>query len=332
MSESRPEIRVGDRERRVVDDALMAAVGDGVLTLAEYDERAARLWSSRTRGELDELVADLPTSRPPAPVARQDGPAPAPLRVVAVMSEESLHAPVLLNQVLGAYAVMGTVVLDLRYDDLPAEVRVLARAVMGEVEVRVPHGARVHLTGGASVMGERKVDLPVGNDDRRGLVVHLDAVAIMGSVVVTHAEGKAPPQTWSPAGSQVATVLQPRRPGRGRRLVAALGGPLLTLAMVGGVAGVVASGTDGRAVFGSEVSPLAATQTSASVSVLFGSVQVVVPDGSRVDTGGLVVFGSTSCVQACLGDGPVVELRSLGGFGSVQVLTQSEFDVLRYQR
>ncbi len=66
MGELTPERRVGDRERRAVDDHLMAAVGDGVLTLAEYDERAEMLWRARTRTELDRLVADLPSTPCPA--------------------------------------------------------------------------------------------------------------------------------------------------------------------------------------------------------------------------------------------------------------------------
>ena len=53
MSETPPPLRVGDRERRAVDDQLQAAVGDGVLTLHEYDERSAVLWQARTRDELD---------------------------------------------------------------------------------------------------------------------------------------------------------------------------------------------------------------------------------------------------------------------------------------
>ena len=59
MSDTPPPLRVGDRERRAVDEQLQAAVGDGVLTLSEYDERSAVLWQARTRDELDELVADL---------------------------------------------------------------------------------------------------------------------------------------------------------------------------------------------------------------------------------------------------------------------------------
>ena len=78
MSETTPELRVGDTERRAVDDRLMAAVGDGVLTLAEYDERAAVLWqSTRTRSDLGSLTADLPEGASAAPPAVREAPAPA---------------------------------------------------------------------------------------------------------------------------------------------------------------------------------------------------------------------------------------------------------------
>ncbi len=64
------------------------------------------------------------------------------------------------------------------------------------------------------------------------------------------------------------------------------------------------------------------------MSVLFGGIEVVVPDGTRVNKGGLVVFGSVECDGACAdtGDGPTGNVRSLGGFGSVTILTQSEAD------
>src|SRR5690606_13666745 len=57
-------LRIGDRERRAVDAHLQQAHADGVLTLTEYDERAAQCWAARTRGELDVLVQDLPPYRP----------------------------------------------------------------------------------------------------------------------------------------------------------------------------------------------------------------------------------------------------------------------------
>ncbi len=73
MSDTPPPLRVGDRERRAVDERLLEAVGDGVLTLSEYDERSAVLWQARTRDELDSLVADLPGHAPAVPAAAPAG-------------------------------------------------------------------------------------------------------------------------------------------------------------------------------------------------------------------------------------------------------------------
>lgn len=322
-----PQVRVGDTERRAVDDRLMAAVGEGVLTLSEYDERSLALWQARTRAELDALVADLPataagTSRPPA--TRPGG---APRRVVAVMSEDRFAGVVQPDQEVHALAVMGKAVLDLRRDDLPDGVRVQVRAVMGEVEVQVPAGSTVHLSG-AAVMGERKVEAAPGS----GPDVHVDAVAVMGSVRVTSDGPAAVPAAPRPAA--VPATRPPAAPARRGHPVACrtrgvlarttsrLAGLALPLAVLGGV---VVAGPDAAAVFGSSVERVSAGTEQVRVSTLFGSVTVVVPDGTRVDTSGVVVFGSLDCETACeAGTGKVVEVRGLGGFGSVEVLTESE--------
>jgi Domain of unknown function (DUF1707) len=57
---SRPELRIGDRER----DAAMSALGEhyaaGRITKEEYDERAAVVWAARTNAQLWPVFADLP--------------------------------------------------------------------------------------------------------------------------------------------------------------------------------------------------------------------------------------------------------------------------------
>lgn len=55
-------IRVGDGDREVVSRRLSRAVADGRLTLTEYDTRLQQLYQAQTRGELAEIVADLPWS------------------------------------------------------------------------------------------------------------------------------------------------------------------------------------------------------------------------------------------------------------------------------
>jgi uncharacterized protein DUF1707 len=88
----------------------------------------------------------------------------------------------------------------------------------------------------------------------------------------------------------------------------------------------VATADDGSAVFGGRVVQVAPDQDRVEVGVLFGGVEVVVPDDARVDTEGLVVFGGTDCGQACSGAGTrPVTVDARGGFGGVDVVTQTEY-------
>ena len=66
------ELRVSDAERATAQERLRRAVGDGQLTLQEFDVRVTSVWAARTRGELVRLTADLPEppEPPPAPGRR----------------------------------------------------------------------------------------------------------------------------------------------------------------------------------------------------------------------------------------------------------------------
>jgi hypothetical protein len=54
------DVRIGDVERGATVRRLERALRDGRITLDEFDERVGAAWRSRTRGQLDELTADLP--------------------------------------------------------------------------------------------------------------------------------------------------------------------------------------------------------------------------------------------------------------------------------
>ena len=54
--------RVTDEERRRAAADVEAAVGDGLLDLAEADARLAHVWGARTAGELELARAELPAS------------------------------------------------------------------------------------------------------------------------------------------------------------------------------------------------------------------------------------------------------------------------------
>ncbi|MGW9309062.1 DUF1707 SHOCT-like domain-containing protein [Saccharomonospora azurea] len=53
-------LRVSDAEREHVVELLKAAIGRGMLTLDEFSERADTAYAARTRGELNEVLTDLP--------------------------------------------------------------------------------------------------------------------------------------------------------------------------------------------------------------------------------------------------------------------------------
>jgi hypothetical protein len=186
-----PELRIGDRERRATDAHLQQAHADGVLTLIEYDERAALCWAARTQRELDELVRDLPPYRP--------GPDEQPTAVVAV---------------------------------------------------------------------------PEKKEPSKGL---------------------------------------------GHRLGGALVGAAAIGALIFGSAHVLTAG-DAVTVFGSRQVTVAPGQDRVEVGMLFGSVDVIVPDGTRARPEGTVIFGDTDCEHACTGTGPEVVVDANGAFGSVDIV------------
>jgi hypothetical protein len=72
-----------DRERAI--DVLKAGYAEGRLTKAEYDDRAARVYASRTYGELGMLIADLPAGPLAVPFA------PPPQYPVAAYPPRSPH-------------------------------------------------------------------------------------------------------------------------------------------------------------------------------------------------------------------------------------------------
>ncbi|WP_326567337.1 DUF1707 domain-containing protein [Amycolatopsis rhabdoformis] len=76
------DIRVSDDEREHVVAVLQKAIGLGMLNLDEFTERTDKALASRTRGELNAVLTDLPgllhPGSAPAPAASYAPPAYAP--------------------------------------------------------------------------------------------------------------------------------------------------------------------------------------------------------------------------------------------------------------
>jgi len=197
-----PEVRIGDRERREVDTRLQRAYADGVLTMVEYEERSAKCWAARTRGDLYPLLHDLPDPHPETAVEAAPSPRPA---VPAAMAR--LRSPDARKRVIGgiAVAVLAGAGLfagsrALTSDDVvsvfgsqvvtvaPGDDRVEVGVVFGNVRVVVPPDARVQPSG-TLVFGRTECGAACDGSGQRDVVV--DASGAFGSVNILR-QGEQP--------------------------------------------------------------------------------------------------------------------------------------------
>jgi len=146
------DVRIGDRDRQAAIDALSRHTGQGRLTLDEFSDLAGRVYAARTRGDLDDLLSELPSDEP-----RHVAPSAAPeqaqrqrsrRRFVAVMCGTRARGRWRAPRRVTGFAFWGHAKVDLR-DAVIEEpvVDVTAWAIMGAVEVVVPDGIRVELDG-----------------------------------------------------------------------------------------------------------------------------------------------------------------------------------------
>ncbi|MGW0806409.1 DUF1707 SHOCT-like domain-containing protein [Nonomuraea sp. NPDC002799] len=177
-------VRASDAEREAVVEQLRVASVEGRLTLAELTDRTEAAYTATTHAELALLTQDLPAGgavAPPAPVLREGR---KRRWFVGVMSDSKRRGKWQIDQELGAVAVMGDVLLDLR----EAEVRtgvvdITAISVMGDVKIIVPDGVNVDLDG-VAIMGDKKVDVLEAAPGMNVPVVRVHAYAVMGDVKV----------------------------------------------------------------------------------------------------------------------------------------------------
>jgi hypothetical protein len=85
-----------------------------------------------------------------------------------------------------ALAVLGGGDLDLGATTPADDARLTAIALLGGIDVRVPAGTRIALSG-LSLLGGREVKVPPGD----GPTIRVRAVAILGGVTIRPSEGPA---------------------------------------------------------------------------------------------------------------------------------------------
>jgi hypothetical protein len=174
------ERRVSTDERERAAERLREELVDGRLTLEEFSNRLDLVYRAETSADLAAVEADLPAPRPPA--------RPASRWVVAVMGGSDKKGRRRVAERLKVLALMGGCVLDLREAELEStETTITCTAVMGGVEIVLPEGVEVEVTGFA-LMGGNGVDVPPAPPGAPRL--HVRAFSLMGGVDVKVKPGR----------------------------------------------------------------------------------------------------------------------------------------------
>jgi len=193
------ELRCSDADRDRIADILREALAEGRLTADEHAERVDGALSAKTVGELERFVADLPAAHPrrtppgygsvPNRPASGAIPADPDQSVVAVFSSAVRKGRWRPGRRLHAYAVFGTVEIDLSEATFEyQQVMIKAISVFGNVEVRVPENVSLRGSGGG-VFGNFEVH-PLDAAERDAPVVYVDGVSVFGNVEAKPKRGK----------------------------------------------------------------------------------------------------------------------------------------------
>ncbi len=188
-----PVVRVGDAERRAVDDRLQRAHGEGRLTLDEYEARAADVWAARTQADLDALTADLPATAAsalePARAGREAGAVPWRRYAGGLLGVLVVGAAVLWGGPQLAADDGVTVFSSRTIGVAPGDDRVEMGVLFGSADIVVPDDARV-VVGGTTVFAS--VDCEAACAATGPDTVTVDVSGAFGSVdIVTRSEAAA---------------------------------------------------------------------------------------------------------------------------------------------
>lgn len=194
-------IRASDADRDQVAERLREALAEGRLTPVEHEERLDILYEAKTIGELNPVIADLPTPGGTFTSGPYHG-EPAGMEVlsneardlaerskgsenlVAVFGGCERKGRWLVEPRTNVSVLCGGVELDLREAVLGEhEVTIQLAVILGAVDITVPHGVRVvnntsAILGGADLHGTDQVV------DPNAPVVRLTGTCMLGGVDV----------------------------------------------------------------------------------------------------------------------------------------------------
>lgn len=201
-----PAMRVSDRERDAVAHRLQGAFAERRLDDDEFDQRMRAALTARTSADLEQLTRDLPLpAARPAPAA----PGPAPGRF-AVAYKDSIRrgGRWRVPEHFTPIVYKGSGRLDLRAAELTAAITVVtAVAYKSRMDILVPPGVRVEMTGFGVTKGWSAVEEQEIQVTRDAPVVHVRGLAYKGTIEVStrppgadDAAFRSPTWTAPPAG------------------------------------------------------------------------------------------------------------------------------------
>lgn len=183
--EPRPPGPLTDAEREAAAERLADAAGAGRLTLQEFSDRVGQVWGADDRAEIVRATADIEL---PPPV----GSTRTVSTVVCVLGDQRRTGRWRLPAKVRGWTLLGDIHLDLR-EVVCAEptVEIGVWTVMGDLELVVPDGVEVELTG-IDLMGDRELRLaPVPRVPGTPLI-HVKAYTVMGDVKIRSSGAPAP--------------------------------------------------------------------------------------------------------------------------------------------
>ncbi len=188
MTGDLPVVRVDDAARDRAVAFLRHHCADGLITLDEFSDRVGEVFAAVTSADIEKVTIDLPKiqSAVSTPATTRSGTRTrrAIRWTVSVMGGSQQRGRWRVEGRTNAISVMGGCLLDLRQAEVVGdEVEITAIACMGGVEIIVPEGIEVVLTG-FSLMGGRHngiKDVPVLPGSP---LVRVRAFSLMGGVSV----------------------------------------------------------------------------------------------------------------------------------------------------
>ncbi|HEY2214690.1 MAG TPA: adenylate/guanylate cyclase domain-containing protein [Acidimicrobiales bacterium] len=135
--------RVADADRDRTVTLLREHVVDGRITLDEFSDRIGLALQARTRGDLQEVMSNLPDLAVPVEETRRRK---ARRWFIGVMSGAGAKGRWRISGKTTAIAVMGGCDIDLRHAEIDGpEIIITAIAIMGGISIIVPEGFDVEL-------------------------------------------------------------------------------------------------------------------------------------------------------------------------------------------